>query len=181
MRNQTPWWLVSVFGLAAAAAAQTPSVTPDSLANTDIVTLARAGFTEDFIVDLIQTSRNRFDTSVTGLSELAKAGITERLIRAVMSAARPGLEATAPRGEDPAVPPTHPERTRVLKRSETAVALTNQTPYRRSFSVFWGLWKKETEVTPPAPLNPAAAFGKTYGQVRRTPAAAGNTRYVVFP
>lgn len=181
MRKRTSWGLVSVLGLAAAAAAQTPSVAPDSLANTDVVTLAKAGFTEDFIVDLIQTSRTRFDTSVTGLSELAKAGMTERLIRAVMSAARPELEPTGQRGDDAAGSPPHPERTRVLKRSETAVALTNQTPYRRSFSVFWGLWKKETEVTPPAPLNSGAAFGKTYGPVRRAPAASGDTRYVVFP
>lgn len=64
--------------------AEEPSETPMArhiLTNESIVTLAKAGFDELFIVERIRTSRTHFDTSVDGLVALKKAGITEDLIR----------------------------------------------------------------------------------------------------
>jgi hypothetical protein len=50
------------------------------LTNEGIITLAKAGFDELFIVQRIHTSRTRFDTSVDGLVALKQAGVSEELI-----------------------------------------------------------------------------------------------------
>jgi hypothetical protein len=51
------------------------------LNNDNIVTLAKAGFDEMFILQLIRASRTNFDTTVTGLVALKQAGVSEELIR----------------------------------------------------------------------------------------------------
>jgi hypothetical protein len=66
------------------AAAQEYTVTALSrhvLTNDNIITLAKAGFDELFIIERIRTSRTQFDTSVQGLVALKQAGLTEDLIR----------------------------------------------------------------------------------------------------
>ena len=88
------WFLI--LGGAAGVGAQTVPLSQNALSNRDVVTLARAGFNEDFIVDVIHTSQTRFDTSVTGLAEMAKEGLTERLIRVMMWVDAPPSEAAAP-------------------------------------------------------------------------------------
>lgn len=50
------------------------------LTNESVVTLAKAGFDELFIVERIRTSRTRFDMSVDGMVSLRAAGVTEDLI-----------------------------------------------------------------------------------------------------
>lgn len=63
------------FGLGAASEVwpQTVPLTQNCLTNQDIVTLAKAGFSEDFVIDLIGMSRTQFDLSASGLAELAIA------------------------------------------------------------------------------------------------------------
>jgi hypothetical protein len=51
------------------------------LTNDSIVTLAKAGFDELLILQLIRSSRTNFDTSVEGLVAMKKAGVSEDLIR----------------------------------------------------------------------------------------------------
>jgi hypothetical protein len=51
------------------------------LTNENVVTLAKAGFDEQFILQLIRSSRTNFDTSVQGLVVLKQAGVSEDLIR----------------------------------------------------------------------------------------------------
>lgn len=51
------------------------------LTNESIITLAKAGFDELFIIERVRTSRTQFDTSVDGLVALKQAGLTEDLIR----------------------------------------------------------------------------------------------------
>ena len=51
------------------------------LTNESIVTLAKAGFDELFLLQLIRNSRTNFDTSVPGLVVLKQAGVSEDLIR----------------------------------------------------------------------------------------------------
>ena len=53
------------------------------ITNGSVVSLAKAGFDEGFIVELIQTSRTRLDASTAGLIELKKEGVSEDLIRFV--------------------------------------------------------------------------------------------------
>src|SRR5581483_11303966 len=51
------------------------------LSNQGIVMLSDAGYDEDFLIDVIQCKQTRFDTTVEGLTYLAKHGISERIIR----------------------------------------------------------------------------------------------------
>ena len=55
------------------------------LNNEGLVVLARAGYNERFLAELIQSQPNRFDTSVEGLVYLAKQGISERIVRLVIA------------------------------------------------------------------------------------------------
>jgi hypothetical protein len=50
------------------------------LTNEGVITLAKAGFDELFIIQRIHTSRTRFDTTVEGLVALKQAGVSEDLI-----------------------------------------------------------------------------------------------------
>jgi hypothetical protein len=54
------------------------------ITNEGLVTLARAGYDEDFLIDLMRIKRCRFDTSVEGLAYLAGQGISERLVKAAL-------------------------------------------------------------------------------------------------
>jgi hypothetical protein len=68
-----------------ASAANTPGV--DRLLNNEgLVVLARAGYNEKFLLELVQSQPGRFDTSVEGLVYLAKQGISEKIVRVVMAA-----------------------------------------------------------------------------------------------
>jgi len=69
-----------------------------ALTNESIVSLAQAGFDESFIVERIQTSRTSFSLNVEDLVALKKAGISEDLIRAMLSPtpSAPLAQAVAP-------------------------------------------------------------------------------------
>src|ERR1700685_3162477 len=51
------------------------------LTNDGVISLAKAGFDELFIVERIKTPRTRFDTTVPGLIAMKEAGVSEDLIR----------------------------------------------------------------------------------------------------
>lgn len=51
------------------------------LTNDSVISLAKAGFDELFIIERIHMSRTRFDTTVEGLVALKQAGVSEDLIR----------------------------------------------------------------------------------------------------
>jgi hypothetical protein len=74
------------------------------LTNESVVTLAKAGFDELFILQLIRNSRTNFDTSVEALVSLKKAGVSEDLIRlmAMPQASPPAAPAAT---EGPKIPP----------------------------------------------------------------------------
>jgi hypothetical protein len=84
------------------------------LTNENIVTLAKAGFDELFIAQLIRRSRTDFDTSVPGMVALKQAGVSQDLIRFMT------MPPTIPVGE-PAVtsppkeaPPPPPKKKRLF-------------------------------------------------------------------
>jgi len=64
-------------------------LTRDMLTNRDVITLANAGLSEQFIIQVVNTSRTRFDTTAEGLADLAKHGITEPILWAVKNAKPP--------------------------------------------------------------------------------------------
>jgi len=185
-----------LLGLAAAAGAQTGALLQNTLTNHDIVVLAQAGFNENFIADFIAMSRTRFDTTVTGLAEMAKEGLTERLIRVMLAnAAQDGNAAAAgsPAAGSSAGPVIVPAalteppmeysgRSREPKQSESAMAIASQAPYYRTTSFFWGFWKKKTGVGTGVRADQpmGAQLGSAYGQVLRM-SPAGGPRYVVLP
>lgn len=78
--------MAAVLGLALLAIpgrAQDAGVYRNTLTNRDVITLAEAGFSEEFLVEMVTTSRTKFDTTAEGLADLAKHGIKEDLIRAM--------------------------------------------------------------------------------------------------
>jgi hypothetical protein len=91
-------------------AAQQPAavqLTHQPLNNESILTLAKAGFDEMFLMQLIHTSRTNFDTSVQGLVLLKQAGLSEDLIRMM---AIPGATMPAAPAAAAAVAPKPPEK-----------------------------------------------------------------------
>lgn len=148
-------------GLTGVCRAQTVPYSRDALTNRDVVVLAKAGFNEDFIIETIQGSRTQFDVRVDGLADLAKQGITERLIRVMMNCGetRPGSTAlpgeavmvTAPAGVVMTAAPSPPAAPRTKQRpagkpAPVGMAISTQTPYYEWTSYFWGLWKRKIGV-----------------------------------
>jgi len=88
--------LIALLAVAAASSAQNAVSSRNVLTNRDIVTLADAGFGEDFIVETIGASRAEFDTTAEGLADLKKHGVKEDIIRAMRSA-RPAVNGPASR------------------------------------------------------------------------------------
>src|SRR5271155_4067361 len=108
--------LCAVLLTAFSASAQQFTVTQmahQPLTNDSVVTLAKAGFDELFILQLIRHSRTNFDTSVEGLVSLKKAGVSEDLIRlmAMPQASSPAAPAAAE------APRTPPKKHGLFKRS----------------------------------------------------------------
>ena len=97
--------------LAAGCSAQEAGRSKNVLTNRDVVTLANAGFDEEFIVEMITTSRTVFDTTADGMADLAKHGIKEDIIRAMRSA-RPSSPPSVP---EEAFPPEVSGRTQPIR------------------------------------------------------------------
>ena len=55
------------------------------LTNQGVVTLARAGYSEGFIIDTIYQKQTQFDVSAEGLACLANEGLSERVIRTIVA------------------------------------------------------------------------------------------------
>jgi hypothetical protein len=142
------------------------------LTNQDIAVLAKAGFTEEFIVNTILSEKSHFDTSAAGLAELAKEGLNERVVRAMAGAGtgwetgtRPAAQPAGPSVAQPAaqsaaqptvsvaypeemVVPGTEQRTRVqiVQPTRAGLAIAAQTPYYESTSLLFGLYHKKVGV-----------------------------------
>ena len=155
--------------------AQTVPYSRNALTNRDVVVLAKAGFNEDFIIETILSSRTQFDTRVDGLADLAKQGMTERLIRVMMNCeeGRPAVVADTPAPfvatafEPPEAPRAKGRSSAQSKASAVSLAISRQTQYYQWTSCFWGLWKKRIGVGAAA-HQPAAAshLGGMYQEVK---------------
>jgi hypothetical protein len=185
MRRAILMVLALAFGMGFGACAQTMSLTQNSLTNQDVVVLARAGFNERFLIDLIGTSHTHFDTSPKGLAELAKQGLTERLVRAMLAAGQVPLQPTAVPavpGAPPAQPAlflTVPQRwSRATKTKDSTLAIERQERYSHSTSVLWGAWKNKTEVGADTGATPDSSvfLGQAYGKVKLTKAGEAPAR-----
>ncbi|MCC6535910.1 MAG: hypothetical protein IT162_00065 [Bryobacterales bacterium] len=95
---------------APAAPAAAAAVNERLLTNEGLVVLARAGYNERFLTELVQAQPGRFDTSVEGLVYLAKQGISEKLVRLIIARQRAteqrDAERAAQEAEEPMLPIT---------------------------------------------------------------------------
>jgi hypothetical protein len=163
--------LISVCVLTQVGGAQTAGA-QKILTNQDIAVLAKAGFTEEFIVNTILSEKSHFDTSAAGLAELAKEGLNERVVRAMAGAGtgwetgtRPAAQPAGPSVAQPAaqsaaqptvsvaypeemVVPGTEQRTRVqiVQPTRAGLAIAAQTPYYESTSLLFGLYHKKVGV-----------------------------------
>ena len=135
--------------LAVTAITQSKVHAQELLTNKSVVTLAEAGFNEDFIIDLIATGKTQFDTTVSGLAALAKQGISERLVRVMLNPTTPktsnaqSVEAVpAATATDSKAKPTP----LLLEPQRTALSVINHTPYYSRSTLLWGLWKRTLTV-----------------------------------
>jgi len=130
------------------------------LSNRDVVTLAKAGFDEEFLVSVIVSSRTHFDTSADGLAALAEQGVTQRIIEVMMNpeVATPPAAAPAPAVAVAAKP------IRASKVSPARLAIMENAPYYESKSVFFGAWKKKVGVgaAPPPKESRSSHLGSLY-------------------
>ncbi|MFN7922803.1 MAG: hypothetical protein U0Q16_22040 [Bryobacteraceae bacterium] len=83
-----------------------------TLDNEGLVMLARAGYNERFLLELIRAKTSRFDTSVEGLVYFAKNGVSERVVRAILLQQREARDREAlatPLEEMPSFAPEAPK------------------------------------------------------------------------
>jgi hypothetical protein len=103
------WALLLIAASATAQQFTTTTLAHQPLTNENIVTLAKAGFDELFILQLVRTSRTNFDISVEGLVGLKQAGVSEELIRsmAMPQPSQPAAPAAAAAPPQKAAPKKH--------------------------------------------------------------------------
>lgn len=81
--------LVAVSGHAADGVAMSDNpARRNVLTNQGVVLLAQAGYTESFVIDMIHHKQTNFDVSAEGLAWLARNGLSERVVRAMVANAR---------------------------------------------------------------------------------------------
>jgi len=116
---------------------------PAALTNQDVVALAKAGFREDLIVDVISKSHIQFDTSDEALAELSNSGLSERVITSMKTGPAPKAK----------------EKVAAKSPSVISQAIATQTPYYEWKSAFFGLTTKKVGVgaAAPPPKNASGA------------------------
>lgn len=85
-------------------AAPRAEATPALLTNAEILEMVKAGFAEETIVKSIQLSETRFDTSVAALVELKNAGVSEKIIQAMLNPKAAKAEEKSAPTKNPLVP-----------------------------------------------------------------------------
>jgi hypothetical protein len=94
--------------------AQSPRQEAKPLTNADVMRMARGGFTEGVIINAIQAGDTQFDVSLDALFKLKEAGVGQRIIEAMQSAAARQQAAAAGAGRltpvSPAPPTSSPQQ-----------------------------------------------------------------------
>lgn len=123
--------LLAVLSLPALALPATPANQAGverMLNNEGLVVLARAGYNERFLLELIQAQPGRFDTSVEGLVYLAKQGISEKIVRAVMAAQRDAERTDLDEPAKAVAPAKAPVRMKVVTQKVLVPATSTEQP-----------------------------------------------------
>ena len=142
-----------------------PAAKPAVMTNQDVIKLTQAKISEDIIIAKIQQSKTRFDTSVEALVTLQKAGVSERVIQAMMNPAttpQPATKPTPPATTPPrsAANPPAPPATATNKPAETPV----HKPLEAVAEGKPGTFMIRAKPTPPPPPRAAIkAAPQNYG------------------
>src|SRR5215468_3221608 len=72
--------------------------------NDDVIEMVRAGFNEETIIEAIRANNQNYDTSVEALVKLKNGGVSERVISAMLTAAREKLPPLKSDGEGVVLP-----------------------------------------------------------------------------
>lgn len=131
-----------------------------SVTNKDVLTLAKAGLDEEFIIRTLLGARCSCDTTAEAVASLAEQGISQRVIEVMLDVsytATPGMVVpvvpsleTAPVMETaPVSTPAKPSTVRqyAVRPSLAAMAIAARVPYYEEHSALWGLWRKQTGVS----------------------------------
>ena len=85
--------LLAVSGLAIAA----------PMTNDDVIKMVKGGLSEEIVIQSVNTSEPKFDTSPDGLVQLKQGGVNDRIIQQIMNRSS-GAGAAAPAAKAPACP-----------------------------------------------------------------------------
>ena len=112
------WWaVVVVFVLALAPTGPAPVSAQEVLTNETVVGMVKAGLPESVIVQKIRTSTRKFDTSTNALIRLKQAGVSDKVIEAMVSdpGAAPAATAAKPSSSsDPLIAHVRPGGAKTL-------------------------------------------------------------------
>lgn len=85
LRRRQAWWCLAVLLCCTA----TISLGQNKVfTNDDVLKMVKAGFAEETILEAIRTNEPRFDTSAEALLALKNGGVSEKIIAAMLTAAR---------------------------------------------------------------------------------------------
>jgi hypothetical protein len=103
---------LTVFFLAAmlVAAVAVPGFAQETMNNSEVISLSKAGLNPSIIIGKIRSSKSDFDTSTDALIALKKAGVSDDVVAAMIEAkaGRPGIASGAPSAAAPAGDPNDP-------------------------------------------------------------------------
>lgn len=154
-------WSLAMGAMSTAAAQVNPAsakgMARNVLTNEGVVLLAEAGYSEGFIIDLIHHKQTQFDVCPEALAWLAKQGLSERIVRAMIANER--------KEEQTAIVPAlisvgSPERPAAKKRDGSGqgtaqipvqVAVPVLMPLEGIESPAWTFRRPETERRPNIP------------------------------
>jgi len=77
------------------------------LTNADVIRMAQSGWEEGIIVDTIEASKTEFDISVDALDQLKQAGVSQKVIKAMLEAEKRKTASAQP-ATNPPSPPQQP-------------------------------------------------------------------------
>ena len=122
--------VVYAVGILAGQIAKVPvnGVARSVLTNQGVAMLAQAGYSEGFIIDMINHKQTQFDVSAAGLVFLAKEGLSERIVRAMIANEKKEETTAIVPASILVCPLTSPVSVRRQKPANVAIGVSLPTP-----------------------------------------------------
>jgi hypothetical protein len=93
------------------------SAAQEVLTNDNVISMVKAGLAEGVVIQKIRTSQRKFDTSTDGLIKLKAAGVSDKIVEAMITGGAPAAPAAsaATSSADPTISHVSPAGTKLLK------------------------------------------------------------------